>query len=135
MEGPIDNVDGLYCTVTQLGVYGTSGYQVMRNSLLDLEKGNNTVVRTELAKAPTITTGLSFEANKGQIIDLSGQSETQSQNYEWVMIKKDSEEPDAETCKPIYFMQSFAAGIESELKAEFLSIANSMPFSLDEPQE
>ena len=65
MEGPSDNVDGLYCTVTQLGVYGTSGYQVMRNSLLDLEKGNNTVVRTELAKAPTITTGLSFETNKG----------------------------------------------------------------------
>ena len=50
------------------------------------------------------------------------------------MIQKDTEEPEAETCKPIYFMQSFASGIESELKAEFLSIANDIPFDLSESQ-
>ena len=31
-------------------------------------------------------------------------------------------------------MQSFASGIESELKAEFLSIANDIPFDLSESQ-
>ena len=40
------------------------------------------------------------------------------------MISKDKEQ--AEVCEPIYFMQSFAAGIESELKAEFLSMASGM---------
>jgi len=42
------------------------------------------------------------------------------------MISKDKEQAEAEVCEPIYFMQSFAAGIESELKAEFLSMASNM---------
>ena len=32
-------------------------------------------------------------------------------------------------------MQSFASGVESELKAEFLSMANSMQFDLREQKE
>ena len=46
------------------------------------------------------------------------------------MIQKDHEQTDEKQCAPIYFMQSFASGIESELKAEFLSMANNMQFDL-----
>ena len=42
------------------------------------------------------------------------------------MFQRDNEQNEDKQCEPIYFMQSFAAGIESELKAEFLSMANNM---------
>ena len=108
MEGPSDNVDGLYCTMTKLGIYGTSGYQVMRNSLMALERGNNTVVRSEPIKAsiiaPIITTDLSFDFSKGNVIDFSGNTQSKSKSYEWIMIQKDDEKPESETCKPVYFV-------------------------------
>ena len=51
------------------------------------------------------------------------------------MIQKDHEQAEEKQCEPIYFMQSFASGVESELKAEFLSMANSMQFDLLEQEE
>ena len=36
MHGPQSNLNGLYCTLTSVKVYGSSMHQVMRNSLMDL---------------------------------------------------------------------------------------------------
>ena len=51
------------------------------------------------------------------------------------MIQKDHEQTEEKQCEPIYFMQSFASGVESELKAEFLSMTNSMQFDLLEQED
>ena len=40
MEAPSENENGLYCTITKVGVYGTSMHEVMRNSLKGLGSTN-----------------------------------------------------------------------------------------------
>ena len=41
MEAPSENVNGLYCTITKVAVYGTSMHQIMRNSLKGLGSTNS----------------------------------------------------------------------------------------------